>query len=151
MLTHAHQDHLGDLAVICDHFEVKILWIDREAASPQQQHLVALAAQRGTNVIHGLRGDHCELDGARADFLGRQIVPSEIGLSAKAISTWSFVPPKANEDSRFADDTDGAIRIFTNGKKLRVSRFVACTEIDATPIQRSRKRQIISRPASSNK
>jgi hypothetical protein len=28
-------------------------------------------------------------------------------------------------------DTGGAIRIFTNGKKLRVSCFVACTGIDA--------------------
>lgn len=84
MLTHAHQDHLGGLAAIFDHFEVKILWIGREAASPQQQHLVALAAQRRTMVIHGLRGDHCELDGARADFLWPQIVPSEIGLSAKS-------------------------------------------------------------------
>ena len=130
MLTHAHQDHLGGLAVICDHFEVKILWIGREAASPQQQHLVALAAQRGTNVIHGLRGDHCETR-RRAGRLFGATNRFVIGLSAKAISTWSFVPPKANEDSRFADDTDGAIRIFTNGKKLRVSRFVACTEIDA--------------------
>ena len=121
MLTHAQQDHLGGLAAIFDHFEVKILWIGREAAS-QQQHLVALAAQTGTKVIHGLRGDHCELDGVRADFVATN--------RRKAISTWSFVPPKAKIPA-LRTDTDGAIRIFANAKKLRVSCFVACTEIDA--------------------
>lgn len=65
MLTHARHDHLGGLTAIFDHFEVKILWIGHEAPSLQQRHLVALAAQGGTMVIHGLRGDHCELDGAR--------------------------------------------------------------------------------------
>jgi len=42
----------------------------------------------------------------------------------------SFVQPRANGDPALRTDTDGALRIFTNGKKLRVSCFVACREID---------------------
>ena len=63
-LTHAHQDHLGGLTAIFENFKVKTLWIGREVASPQQEQLETLAASQGTRVIHELRGNHLDWDGA---------------------------------------------------------------------------------------
>jgi competence protein ComEC len=45
--------------------------------------LEVLAASRGAQVIHELRGNHFDLDGAHGDFLWPQIVPEEIAPSAK--------------------------------------------------------------------
>jgi competence protein ComEC len=82
-LTHAHQDHIGGVTAIFDNFKVNTLWIGREVASPQQAQLEKLAASRGAQVIHELRGNHFHLDGAHGDFLWPQIVPEEIAPSAK--------------------------------------------------------------------
>jgi competence protein ComEC len=82
-LTHAHQDHIGGLTAIFDSFRVNTLWIGREVASPQQQLLEKLAASHGAQVIHELRGNHFDFDGAHGDFLWPQIVPEEIAPSAK--------------------------------------------------------------------
>jgi competence protein ComEC len=82
-LTHAHQDHLGGLTAIFENFKVKTLWLGRDVASPQQKQLEALAISKGTRVIHELRGNHLDWDGAQTDFLWPQIVPEEIAQSAK--------------------------------------------------------------------
>ena len=68
-LTHAHQDHIGGLVAIFENFRVGTLWLGREVASPRQEQLEKLASSNGTKVIHELRGNHFEWDGATADFL----------------------------------------------------------------------------------
>jgi competence protein ComEC len=83
VLTHAHQDHIGGLTAIFDNFKVNTLWIGREVASPQQRQLETLAAAHGAQVIHEVRGNHFDFDGAHGDFLWPQIDPEEIALSAK--------------------------------------------------------------------
>jgi competence protein ComEC len=82
-LTHAHQDHLGGLPAIFENFRVKTLWLGREVAQAQQQQLEALAASHGTSVLHELRGQDLDWDGAQVDFLWPQIVPEEIAPSAR--------------------------------------------------------------------
>jgi competence protein ComEC len=68
-LTHAHQDHIGGLTAIFVNFNVNTLWIGRQVARPQQLQLEKLAASRGAQVIHRLRGNRLDLDGAHGDFL----------------------------------------------------------------------------------
>ena len=82
-LTHAHQDHIGGLTAIFNNFKVRNLWIGREVLSHQQQELERVAVMEGTRVIHELRGEHFEFDGAHGEFLWPQILPTEIGPSAK--------------------------------------------------------------------
>jgi competence protein ComEC len=82
-LTHAHQDHIAGLTAIFENFPVKTLWIGREVASRQQEQLEALAASKGTRIVHELRGNHFDWDGAQIEFLWPQIVPQEVASSAK--------------------------------------------------------------------
>lgn len=82
-LTHAHQDHLGGLPAILENFRVGTLWIGREVAVEQQKQLETLAASKGTPVLHELRGDHLDWDGAQLDFLWPQIRPEEVAPAAK--------------------------------------------------------------------
>jgi len=82
-LTHAHQDHLGGLFAILENFKVNALWIGREVASSQQKQLEAVALAKGTKVVHELRGEHFNWDGAQLAFLWPQIVPEEVAPSAK--------------------------------------------------------------------
>lgn len=82
-LTHAHQDHLGGLFAILENFRVNALWIGREVASSQQKQLEAIALVKGVKVVHELRGEHFDWDGAQLAFLWPQIVPEEVAPSAK--------------------------------------------------------------------
>jgi competence protein ComEC len=82
-LPHAHQDHIGGLTAIFENCNVNTLWIGREVAWPQQLPLEKLAASRAAQVIHELRGNPFDLDGAQGDFLWPQIVPEEIAPAAK--------------------------------------------------------------------
>ena len=82
-LTHAHQDHLGGLFAILENFKVHALWIGREVASNQQKQLEALAVARGIKVVHELRGEHLDWDGAQLAFLWPQIVPEEVAPTVK--------------------------------------------------------------------
>jgi beta-lactamase superfamily II metal-dependent hydrolase len=49
----------------------------------QLAQLEKLAISYGAPVVHELRGNHCDFDGAHGDFLWPQIVPEEIAPSAK--------------------------------------------------------------------
>lgn len=122
-LTHAHQDHIGGLAAIFENFKVKTLWLGREVASPQQEQLEKLATSNGTRVIHELRGNHFDWDGATGDFLWPQIVPQEVAPSAKnddslvfrvAYGDRSFLLPgdaeKSAERSILAESAPEALR-----------------------------------------
>jgi competence protein ComEC len=82
-LTHAHQNHIGGLTAIFENFNVNTLWIGREVAWPQQLQPEKLAASRAAQLIHGLRGNRFDRDGAHGDFLWPRIVPEEIAPSAK--------------------------------------------------------------------
>ena len=82
-LTHAHHDHLGGLPAIFENFRVGTLWIGREVALNQQKQLEALAISKGTRVVHEIRGEHLDWDGAQLDFLWPRIVADEVAPSAK--------------------------------------------------------------------
>ena len=169
-----------------------------------------MAAAKGTRVLHELRGQHFDLDGAYGEFLWPQIVAEEIAPSAKnddslvfriAFGERSFLLPgdaeKASEGSMLSEsngqtmqsdvlkighhgsknsttpdflaavmpglavisageenpyghpspqllerlqqagvpmlrtDIDGAIHVLTDGKRLEVTCFVACPQINA--------------------
>jgi beta-lactamase superfamily II metal-dependent hydrolase len=53
------------------------------AASPQREQLEELATAHGAQVIHELRGNYFDFDGAHGTFLWPQIVPEEVAASAK--------------------------------------------------------------------
>lgn len=82
-LTHAHHDHLGGLPAIFENFRVGTLWIGREVAIEQQKQLESLAISKGARVVHELRGEHLDWDGAQVDFLWPRIVADEVAPSAK--------------------------------------------------------------------
>jgi beta-lactamase superfamily II metal-dependent hydrolase len=52
-------------------------------ASSIPARLEKLAISYGARVVHELRGNHCDFDGAHRDFLWPQIIPEEIAPSTK--------------------------------------------------------------------
>jgi hypothetical protein len=109
-------------------YRVKFLARDCEicnATSPQQEHLEALAASKGATVLHELRGGGFDFDGAPGNFLWPQIAPIFVAIPAAA-------PDRLrSQDSHVANRRERAIHILTDGKKLEVSCFIACPEINA--------------------
>lgn len=82
-LTHAHQDHIGGLTAVLENFQVGRLWLGRETETPALGKLKKIAETRDVRIEHELRGQSFMWDGVEVDFLWPQILPEEIGPSAK--------------------------------------------------------------------
>lgn len=82
-LTHAHQDHLGGLAVVLENFRVGKLWIGREVSSPALARLEQLARDRGISMEHELRGNSFDWDGVQGEFLWPETESASITNEAK--------------------------------------------------------------------
>ena len=82
-LTHAHQDHLGRLPAILEHFRVGRLWIGREVSSLALARLEELARERNILIEHELRGKSFRWDGVDGEFLWPEIAPEEVAPSGE--------------------------------------------------------------------
>jgi competence protein ComEC len=51
-LTHAHEDHLEGLFAVLQNFRVAELWVGHDVASANYQHLLQVARDRGTKIVH---------------------------------------------------------------------------------------------------
>jgi competence protein ComEC len=51
-LTHAHEDHLEGLFAVLRNFRVKELWVGHDVAAANYQHLLQVARERGTKIVH---------------------------------------------------------------------------------------------------
>jgi competence protein ComEC len=51
-LTHAHEDHLEGLFAVLQNFRVAELWVGHDVASENYQHLLQVARERGTRIVH---------------------------------------------------------------------------------------------------
>ena len=51
-LTHAHEDHLEGLFAVLQNFRVAELWVGHDVASSNYQHLLQVAHDRGTKIVH---------------------------------------------------------------------------------------------------
>ena len=51
-LTHAHEDHLEGLFAVLQNFRVAELWVGHDVASSNYQHLLQVAKDRGTKIVH---------------------------------------------------------------------------------------------------
>ena len=51
-LTHAHEDHLEGLFAVLQNFRVAELWVGHDVASASYQHLLQVARERGTRIVH---------------------------------------------------------------------------------------------------
>jgi competence protein ComEC len=72
-LTHADADHMDGLNAVLENFRVGQFWVGHDAASRGYRALLARAHARGVPVIHRLRGDSFDWDGAE----GRVLWPPE--------------------------------------------------------------------------
>lgn len=122
-LTHAHQDHLGGLVAVLNNFEVQTLWIGREVDSTQQRQLETLAASHGTRVVHQMRGERIDWDGAVADVLWPQIVPGEIAPAAR------------NDDSLIIKLNIGRRSLLLPGDAEKAVESALVAESGATALQ----------------
>ena len=82
-LTHAHQDHVGGLNAVLENFRVGTVWIGREVASPALAKFEGLARVKGIPIEHEIRGKTFLWDGVEGQFFWPEILPTEIGPSAK--------------------------------------------------------------------
>jgi competence protein ComEC len=67
--THGHLDHVGGLTAVLENFQVGTLWIGREISGSAQERLENLARARGVRVVHELRGEKLDWDGAAGEVL----------------------------------------------------------------------------------
>lgn len=56
-LTHAHEDHLEGLFAVLQNFRVAELWVGHDVASVNYQHLLQVARERGTTIVHLAAGN----------------------------------------------------------------------------------------------
>lgn len=77
VLTHAHQDHMGGLSFILDHFDVKEFWIGTNPIGPDLRPLIEKAAARGLRIRAFQAGDTLGFHGSRLEFLNPGCGPSD--------------------------------------------------------------------------
>src|SRR6266446_5240149 len=82
-LTHAHQDHLGELTAVFENFRVGKLWIGREVSTAALTQLEDLAREKKIPIEHEVRGKKFSWDGAEGEFLWPESSRGETALSAK--------------------------------------------------------------------
>jgi len=82
-LTHAHQDHVGGLTAILEHFGVGRLWIGREVNNSALAKLEALARERNLPIEFETRGKRFSLDEVQGEFLWPEISPADLAAAAK--------------------------------------------------------------------
>jgi competence protein ComEC len=83
-LTHAHQDHLGELIAILENFHIGRLWIGREInKNTALARLETLARERNIPVEYETRGRHFLLDEVQGEFLWPEISPANAAAAAK--------------------------------------------------------------------
>jgi competence protein ComEC len=68
-LTHAHEDHLGGLPAILEHFRVRELWVGRDIRNLAYQRVLALAREHGVRVVHRKQGESFALGGVSGSIL----------------------------------------------------------------------------------
>jgi competence protein ComEC len=86
-LTHTHQDHIGGLRAILQHFRVGALWIGREVTSSSLATLEQSAREQRIPVMHESKGERFLWDGVAGEFLWPDIPVGDIA------------PNPANNDS----------------------------------------------------
>jgi competence protein ComEC len=82
-LTHAHQDHLGDLAAILENFRVGQLWIGREVSSPALARVERLARDRDIPIEHETRAKGFAWDNVEGKFFWPEISSAAPSPAAK--------------------------------------------------------------------
>jgi len=212
-VTHGHQDHVGGLSAVLENFRVGTLWIGREISHSGQERLEDLARRRGVNIVHEVRGEKMNWDGAAGEILWPESVNGDTAVPAKnndsIVMHWelgvrAFMLPgdaekqvereilaetsgrnlradvlkvghhgsknsttdeflaavhpqvaviSAGENNPYGHpspellarlehagvrvlrtDRDGAVHIFTDGKRLEISCFVACPDALTPPV-----------------
>jgi competence protein ComEC len=82
-ITHGHQDHVGGLTAVLENFHVGTMWIGREISGSAQERLEDLARQRGVKIVHEVRGERMEWDGAAGEVLWPESVIGDPAVPAK--------------------------------------------------------------------
>lgn len=68
-LTHAHEDHLDGLPAVLENFRVGELWVGHDVHSAAYRDLLAIAAARGTRIVHWKQGDAMDWGGLSGNVL----------------------------------------------------------------------------------
>jgi competence protein ComEC len=93
-VTHGHQDHVGGLTAVLETFQVGTLWIGREISGSALARLEDLARSRGVKIVHEIRGEKIEWDGAEGEVLWPESVMGDTAVAAKnndsIVMHWAF-------------------------------------------------------------
>ncbi len=91
VLTHAHQDHMGGLDFILDHFEVEEFWLGNSHGGPELRDLLQKAAVLGLKIRAFQAGDTLNLHGSRLEFLNPGCGPADQNINNDSLvvrMTW---------------------------------------------------------------
>jgi len=81
VLTHAHQDHMGGLDFILDHFEIKEFWLGNSVVGPDLRELLKKAGDRGLHIRAFQAGDTLDIHGSRFEFLNPGCGPADDNIN----------------------------------------------------------------------